>query len=145
MIYICNMKERIQQLLDRLGMTATRFADEIGVQKSGISHIMSGRNQPSYDFMMKTIRKFPKINIEWFILGKGDMFIENAETSSLQKELPFQQVTKPVSMQNNADKETRIEEEERSVYRITNVNKIKHIVVFYQNGTFELYKPLNAD
>lgn len=139
------MKERIQQLLDRLGMTAARFADEIGVQKSGISHIMSGRNQPSYDFIMKTIHKFPKINIEWFMLGRGEMFIEKNETSSLQKEIPFKQVSTPVSAGSNADTETRIEEEVRSIYGITNVNKIKNIVVFYQNGTFELYKPLNAD
>jgi transcriptional regulator with XRE-family HTH domain len=145
MIYICNMKDRLQQLMDRLGMTATRFADEIGVQKSGISHIMSGRNQPSYDFIMKTIKKFPKINVEWFMLGKGEMFIENTTGSSLQKEIPFVQVAEKIPSESHIDSQSRIEEEDNALYGITNVNTIKHIVIFYKNGTFELYKPLNAD
>lgn len=139
------MKERIQQLLDRLGMTAARFANEIGVQKSGISHIISGRNQPSYDFILKTIKKFPKINIEWFMLGKGEMFTENNTISTLQKEIPFTKVSKPVAGINNTNAEIRAEEEERAIYGITNVNNVKHIVIFYKSGTFELYKPVNAD
>ena len=71
------MKERLLKLITHLGYTATKFADEIGVQRSGISHILSGRNQPSYDFIVKILNKFPDMDAEWLILGKGEMLKPN--------------------------------------------------------------------
>ena len=56
------------------GLTPSLLADEIGVQRSGISHILSGRNYPSFDFMQKLLTRFPKLNAEWFILGEGSMY-----------------------------------------------------------------------
>lgn len=56
-----------------MNFTAAQFADEIGVQKSGISHIISGRNNPSLDFIQKILLRFPDVNMEWLIQGKGPM------------------------------------------------------------------------
>ena len=56
------------------GLTPSLLADEIGVQRSGISHILSGRNYPSFDFLQKLLTRFPKLNAEWFILGQGSMY-----------------------------------------------------------------------
>jgi len=58
------MKDRLLQLLSKLNYSATRLADELNVQRSGISHILSGRNQPSYDFMVKILNRFPEIDAE---------------------------------------------------------------------------------
>jgi transcriptional regulator with XRE-family HTH domain len=62
--YICNlnisaMKERLLQLLDLEQITPSKFADIIGVQRSSVSHVISGRNKPSYDFLHKTLKAFP--------------------------------------------------------------------------------------
>lgn len=67
------MKERIILLIRAMNFTAAQFADEIGVQKSGISHIISGRNNPSLDFVQKILQRFPEVNMEWLIMGKGSM------------------------------------------------------------------------
>ena len=68
------MKDRITLLIKAKNYTSAQFADEIGVQKSGISHIISGRNNPSLDFVQKILTRFPEVSIEWLILGKGPMF-----------------------------------------------------------------------
>ncbi len=68
------MKERLVQLLDLEQLTPSKFADIIGVQRSSVSHVVSGRNNPSYDFLQKTLKAFPGLNAEWLILGKGTMY-----------------------------------------------------------------------
>ena len=68
------MVERINLLLKAKNITAKQFAEEIGIQPSGMSHIMSGRNNPSLDFVMKVVRRWPEVNINWLMLGKGEMY-----------------------------------------------------------------------
>jgi transcriptional regulator with XRE-family HTH domain len=68
------MKDRIILLIKAKNFTAAQFADEIGVQKSGISHIISGRNNPSLDFVQKILVRFPEVNMNWLVLGQGPMF-----------------------------------------------------------------------
>lgn len=67
------MTERILTLLQHLGMSPSRFADEIGVQRSAMSHLVSGRNNPSLEFITKTLKRFPGVNTEWLISGTGPM------------------------------------------------------------------------
>jgi len=68
------MKDRISKILRLEGMTAAKLAEEIGVQASGISHILSGRNNPSTDFLIKILDRFRGINAEWLLTGKGNMY-----------------------------------------------------------------------
>ncbi|MDR0437703.1 MAG: helix-turn-helix domain-containing protein [Bacteroidales bacterium] len=62
-------------------MTPTQFADAIGIQRSSMSHILARRNNPSLDFVVKTLNRFPEINAEWLLTGKNQMF-------SLEKSAP---------------------------------------------------------
>lgn len=68
-----NLNNRVQKIIEYSMLTASEFADEIGVQRSNISHIISERNKPSLDFLMKIKERFPEIKWEWIIEGKGDM------------------------------------------------------------------------
>ena len=68
------MNNRINLLLQAKNITAKQFAEEIGVQPSGMSHIMSGRNNPSLDFVMKVVKRYPEVNIYWLMFGKGEMY-----------------------------------------------------------------------
>jgi len=68
------MKDRIILLIKALNLTAAQFADEIGVQKSSISHIISGRNNASLDFIQKVLSSYPEVNMEWLMFGKGPLF-----------------------------------------------------------------------
>jgi transcriptional regulator with XRE-family HTH domain len=68
------MKERIILLIKAKNLTAAQFADEIGVQKSSISHIISGRNNASLDFIQKILFRYPEVNMDWLMFGKGPLF-----------------------------------------------------------------------
>ena len=84
------INERITKILEYSGLSASEFADEIDVQRSSISHIMSGRNKPSLEFVTKVKTKFPELSWNWIILGTGEMkesstplpFSEKEENSS---------------------------------------------------------------
>ena len=71
--HIRDMKERLQQLLQDKKLSANKLAEMLGIQPSGISHILAGRNKPSIDFVTKLLLAFPDLNPDWFILGTGSM------------------------------------------------------------------------
>lgn len=76
------MKERLIQLLDLEQLSPSKFADIIGVQRSSISHVISGRNKPSFDFLQKTLKAFPGLNATWLMLGEGVMYEQMGRTVS---------------------------------------------------------------
>ena len=67
------MVNRIKKLIEKQKLTATQFASEIGVQRSAVSHLLSGRNKPSLDFVLKIKNRFPETNLDWLLLGTGKM------------------------------------------------------------------------
>lgn len=71
------MRNRLQQFLNAEQLSPARLSDIIGIQRSGMSHILSGRNKPSFDFIQKLMLKFPALNSEWLITGKGKMYKES--------------------------------------------------------------------
>jgi hypothetical protein len=68
------MEAKLRQLMKHEGINSTRLAEILGIQASGISHIMSGRNKPSFDFIHKLLQRFPQINPDWLLLDKGPMY-----------------------------------------------------------------------
>lgn len=68
-----NLNERISKIIEYSELTSSEFADSIEVQRSSISHITSGRNKPSLDFLIKVKDKFPELEWEWLITGRGEM------------------------------------------------------------------------
>lgn len=69
------MVDRINLILRAKNLTSRQFAEEIGIQPSGMSHILSGRNRPSLDFVMKVVNRYPEIDIKWLTLGEGEMYV----------------------------------------------------------------------
>ena len=76
------MITRIQQLIEEKKMTATQFSDEVGVQRSSLSHVLSGRNNPSLDFMLKIKNRFPEIRLDWLLLGEGEIYVAETDEKS---------------------------------------------------------------
>ncbi len=68
------MKQRLQTILSKENLPSSKFADIIGVNRSSISHLLSGRNNPSLDVLQKVLVKFPHINPDWLLLGEGEMY-----------------------------------------------------------------------
>jgi transcriptional regulator with XRE-family HTH domain len=75
------MQRRIEQILEVENLSVSQFADKIGVQRSGMSHILSGRNKPSLDFAIKVLQTFPDLSSDWLLFGKGAMYDKNAGKS----------------------------------------------------------------
>ena len=76
------MIDRINLILQAKNITARQFAEEIGIQPSSISHILSGRNNPSLDFVMKLVTRYPEINIDWLLFGKGAMYNSSDQSTT---------------------------------------------------------------
>jgi Helix-turn-helix. len=151
------MKERLQEIMDKEGMNAGKFADAIGIQRSALSHIMSGRNNPSLDVLMKVISKFDYISTDWLIFGKGQMYkhqIENnAPSKPLTNELfPDNLPSDSIEARENglkqlfeADNVTVTErvtpQKEIIIKEVEKIKTISKIMIFYTDNTFENFIP----
>jgi len=90
------MNNRIALLLKVKDVTASKFADMIGVQPSNISHILSGRNKPSLDFIVKVYETFPDISLEWLMFGRGSMFqFMNAQQGIITEQQQKTEIPEP--------------------------------------------------
>lgn len=143
------MKDRIIQLLNSEGLSASKFADVIGVQRSSMSHILSGRNNPSLDFIQKIMRSFPNISGDWLISGSGEM-TKNQASASLSQEMvkeedsaPYQTGLPPKLKKENAEatqnKSDQMPDLDMSAF--LSGKKIEKVVVFYSDKTFKEYNP----
>mgnify|MGYP003558109248 CR=1 FL=1 len=68
------MNTRLQQFIAAENITQAQLADRLNVARAGVSHIIAGRNKPSYDFLTALMKHFPDLNIEWLMFGKGKMY-----------------------------------------------------------------------
>lgn len=149
MLTVYIMKDRIIQFLKENNLTSTKFADVIGVQRSSISHILSGRNKPSFDFMEKMLLSYPDINAQWLITGKGNMFVNQPSLFKTDEKIIEKELTSPEShIQNSTNTISEIikteEEKEISIEmpkKKQNLSDIDRVIIFYANGSFNEYKP----
>lgn len=86
-----NINDRFTKILEYSGFTASEFADEIDVQRSSISHIISGRNKPSLEFIVKIKNRFPEISWDWIILGQGEMLQNDSAPSTSESKINLEE------------------------------------------------------
>lgn len=152
MVNIDDFVKRLEIILDYYGLNASSFADKIGVQRSSMSHLLSGRNKPSLDFVMKILDVFPEVDLYWILIGKGNFpKSENVTISNFQN--TDTNLGSPSSSNENYSGEdlfTPINNEEnksviKSSIEIKKPNlsfeedEIEKIVIFYKNGIFKAY------
>jgi len=152
------MEERLVQLLKTEGINPTRFAERIGVQRSSISHILSGRNKPSYDFIIKILDSFPSVNPDWLLRGKGLMYKNDVplqpglfdnlnhpiRDSKDQNEEPVVGVTmdsETAAVYGKTVPAQSIPEEVLKNVRTKPEKTIEKVVIFYTDRTFSDYTP----
>jgi len=124
---------RIEEIINNHQLTAASFAIKIGVQRSAISHILSGRNKPSLNFLMKIHDAFDEVNLEWLILGKYSPFSEDIE-------FPKNSII---------DQLAEVPDKVISDSKIINTNLSEpieapnEIIYLYKDGTFKRFTPKN--
>ncbi|MBP7496955.1 MAG: helix-turn-helix transcriptional regulator [Bacteroidales bacterium] len=144
---------RVQYLIKIKNITASNFADEIGVQRSSISHLLSGRNKPSLEFIQKIISRYPEIQTDWLIFGKGNMYkeqtlfdqpaikIEKDKTEDIpinEINKPSQQIPVEIASPSDAPAETH-QINIPSVQTQNPINQIQKIIILYSDNTFQEY------
>lgn len=154
------MKDRIERLIKALKLTNNAFATEIGVQRSNISHILDGRNNPSLDFVKKVVERYKDINLEWLVMGQGSMFKHPQELTLFPEEdnMPandtkntIQSPTATNVTPNNSSfkqneplvtNNTPTPNVYNDILPVNPEKKVEKIVIFYSDKTFESYNPM---
>lgn len=161
MVNIDDFIKRLEIILEYYGMSASSFADKIGVQRSSLSHLLSGRNKPSLDLILKIVSEFPEVDLYWILNGKGSfpkseslegfnnqsastLFSNQNKTEDIiPKNLQADLFTEPESVpQKNRINETTEDffSNKRNLNSMVNDTDIERIVFFYKDGTFKEYK-----
>ena len=144
------MIDRIKKLMDFKKLTATQFSDEIEIQRSSLSHVLSGRNKPSLDFMLKIKNTYPEINLDWLLIGNGEMIERTAKSSVIAKN----KIAEPESDLEINFEEPEIYAETREKKVVTKLNapekqdlgihntikKPVRVMLFYEDNTFEFFE-----
>ncbi len=145
MVNIDDFVKRLETLLEYYNLNASSFADKIGVQRSSLSHLLSGRNKPSLDFILKILEVFPEVDLYWILNGKGSFpktignnnvietppAILNSEpiSGNLFSTIPEAKTTTPTV------EVKKIDQLPQSIS-----NEVEKIVFFYKDGTFKEFK-----
>ena len=146
-LYTMDLNEKIKQILVDKNISPSHFADEIGIQRSSISHIIAGRNKPSLDIVQKIIRRFPDLGINW-ILEDEDL------PESISEIKPFKADNYTLfngqksgisshseSRRSNGSNQTPSHENLRGdKYPAPEEKKVERILIFYSDGTFQEFK-----
>lgn len=158
MVNIDDFVKRLETILDYYSLNASSFADKIGVQRSSMSHLLSGRNKPSLDFVMKIMEVFPEVDLYWILNGKGSFPKTEDENLNVRQEIVSEIVKPlpPISLNENiltGDLFSEINYKEDDKSEIINSAEVKNsnfnsgegevekIIFFYKNGTFKVYIP----
>jgi len=116
--------KRLQIVINYYGETASSFAEKIGVQRSSISHILSGRNKPSLEFVLKTLSSFPEVELYWLLNGTGSFPSEAGSESEINTPIDSQAKTTPEKLIQAPDENKEIE----------------RIIIFYSDGSFKNFQ-----
>jgi len=143
------MNERIREFLIAENKSSAQLAEEIGVQPSGISHILSGRNNPSLDFILKMLEKYNFLSTDWLLFGKGSMYkdpkiqslfdensVESEEPASYERKRGLAEPGSESEGFQTSGLKKRTAQHDKDIGA-----EVVKIVWFYDNNSFEEYNP----
>ena len=144
-----DLRERVMMIMEHEGMSSTKFADEIGVQRPKMSHIVSGRNNPSLDILQKILERFTYVSTDWLLFGRGEMKREPVSSSPVIGAEKAENEAEPeLGVKNREETEDKVETKEnkptvieRIVYQERPPKAISRIMIFYADNTFDTFVP----
>lgn len=151
MVNSAEFSKRLQKIMDQHGLNASSFAERIHVGRSSISHILSGRNKPSLDFVINTVKEFPEVDLYWLLNGKGTYpKTEQTTTTALSSNSTSENVKgSSVSNKVKEDKNDTSKNLFSPVQLKDNLNEtqikkgknIQKVILIYDDGSFEYFIP----
>ena len=131
MVNTSNFSKRLQKILDFYGVTATSFSENIAFNRSTISHLLSGRNKPSLEFVMKVLQTYPEVDLYWLLYGKGSFPTPLNKVNTQIKATSKQNTLPGVEAENSVF--------ENMALKNSNTSAIERIILCYKDGTFKQY------
>ena len=146
------MNSRIKRFMEHKGLTSSELADTIGVQRSNVTHVLHGRNKPSFPFISKLLETYPEINAKWLIMGEGQMLesgISSGATLFQEEEpatysAPIEKIEKKTSEKvkhQDTIEDKPIPKELVKAVVEADTREIERVVIFYTDQTFKQYTP----
>ncbi|HKK81299.1 MAG TPA: helix-turn-helix transcriptional regulator [Prolixibacteraceae bacterium] len=152
------MRERIVKFIETEGLTAGEFADKIGVQRSSVSHVLNGRNNPGFSFIQKILDTYPEVNSRWLLTGAGDIYDsdvvsknekqeKSVETNDLFSTVNNRNVSNPPLSNKSLQNPVAEQHSQQHVSNepATNIpkqpKKVVKVLIFYDDHTFEDFRP----
>ncbi|MEO2129257.1 MAG: helix-turn-helix transcriptional regulator [Christiangramia sp.] len=129
-----DFSNRLTKIMEFYELSAAAFADRIDVGRSSISHIISGRNKPSLEFVMKVVKSFPEVELYWLLNGKGSFPKSNSTTPKAEREKIVP--TPTVQVPTKSNEAMNFQEVPKNSEKRT----IQKIVIFYDDGTFDAFE-----
>lgn len=158
------MKDRIFLLIETKELTFGKFADEIGVERSTMSHIKSDRSKPSLDMAQKVLERYPEVSAEWLILGRGPMFrqtndsqeldlfsqiglndskseVNSDKVESIQATISTESKKMDLLTEDSVNVVGKKEEQQRAFFNSPKPERVvERVMIFYSDQTFEELK-----
>ncbi len=162
------MQEKLRTLMDKENLTQSRLSELLGIGSSGLSHILGGRNKPSFDLIQKILRRFPRLNPDWLLLDKGPMYRIESDGTAPDNEsrqstdlfgnsIPASETPQPNSSNSTGENSAatfisspkdeaaahRTENRDRAMnipVPVSSHGKVKRIIIFFEDRTFECYE-----
>ena len=161
------MEDRIKKFMEYKGISPSELADSIGVQRSNVTHVIKGRNKPSFQFIEKLLQIYPEINAKWLLLGEGNMVEGSVKSRTLFDPIPTPVINTSISgkmtepekklgpeiideITLTTKKETsspppiqEMKETENELYDsfFGSEKPIERLIVFFKDQTFKVYNP----
>lgn len=132
MIDSLKFSNKINQILEFYQISASQFAESISVPRSTISHITSGRNKPSLEFVMRIVNKYSDVTLDWLVSDKGVF------PKKIEEKIPVQPKAASPTLFSDNKNETEVIQKEKNNPKV-NSSEVERIVIFYKNGTFKEY------
>ena len=141
------IKDRIAHIIRSKNLTATQFAEMMQIQPSNVSHLLSGRNKPSLDFLIKLKDIFPEYSFDWIILGKKPITMSERQQSvkeeMLHDNVQFAAIESSAlkigNLLGTTEETDRNSIDEIVETKIEQLKQVKQIVYIYDDNTFEIY------
>ena len=149
------MKERILKIMEREQMSPSKFAEEIGIQRSALSHILNGRNKASLEVLMKILGRFDYLSTDWLLFGKGSMFrpdrmaiqtqlFDESGVSSAEGKV-FSEYAKEKELKEEVSEYRVVPEKSVVSVQCSRQKCVSKILLFYSDNTFETFVPLKEE
>ena len=149
------MNTRLKQFLAAENISQSQFADTIKVVRASVSHVLSGRNNPSYEFMRAIMLSYPQLNMEWLMFGKGKMYKDHVQNppkrestllfddfdlpeNDMKEQAPDDIISVPLAaVTENIESSSKMEDSAKALQQPVKQRNVKKILILFDDGTFQ--------